>query len=76
MTMSNEERKRELESIDRAALEILKRAARGEGEVRTVTTTTVTGADGNVTTTTKESVKALPPDEDAARWLRERGIEF
>ena len=61
---------------EQEALENIKRAARGECEERTVTTTTVTDANGNVTTTTKESVKTLPPDKDAARWLRERGIEF
>ena len=66
----------QLDALDALALEVIKRAARGECEERTVTTTTVTDADGNVTTTTKESVKTLPPDEDAARWLRERGIEF
>ena len=67
----------QLDALDALALEVIKRAARGGAEKRTVTTTTRTDADGNViSTTTKESVKTLPPDEDAARWLRERGIEF
>ena len=57
---------------EQEALANIKRAARGECEERTVTTTTDT--DSKVTT--KESVTTLPPNEDAARWLRERGIEF
>ena len=65
----------QLDALDVLALEVIKRAARGEGELRTVTTTTRTDADGNViSTTTKDSVKTLPPDKDAVRWLRERGI--
>ena len=63
------------EAVDRAALEVVRRAARGGEQERTVTTKTITDADGNATTTTTESVRTLLPDANAARWLLEHGIK-